>query len=261
LLREPPPLPALLPARLLRDAEGTPVSELYGDIYHSASGGEAQARHVFLAGNGLPQRWQDRRQFTILETGFGLGLNFLVTYAAWQADPQRCATLHFISLEKHPFTVGDLALAHAAWPQFAEFTAELQRQWPPLVAGEHRLELAAGRIVLRLIFGDAADCLPGLRAGATATTTAIDAFYLDGFSPARNPELWSPALCLDLARLAAADARIATWSVAGSVRRALAEAGFVVRKAPGFGSKRQMLCGHYSRGNIMAADSTAASTP
>ena len=104
----------LIPARLALAPDGTPVSELYGDVYHSAAGGHAQARHVFLAGNGLPARWQERDSFTILETGFGLGLNFLATWQAWRDDPQRCRTLRFISLEKHPFVAADLALAHAA---------------------------------------------------------------------------------------------------------------------------------------------------
>lgn len=228
----------LEPARLILDEDGTPISETYGDIYHSAAGGHAQARHVFLAGNGLPARWQGRENFTILETGFGLGINFMATWLAWRNDPQRSVTLHFISLEKHPFNVADLVVAHAAWPEFAELAAELRESWPPLRAGEHRLELDGGRVILTLVFGDAVEALPAL-------DVAVDAFYLDGFSPARNPDLWSPALCRSLARLAAGGATLATWSVAGSVRRALIDASFVVKKRPGFAGKRQMLVGHY----------------
>ena len=225
-------------ARLTTDAHGTPVSEIYGDIYHSAAGGHDQARHVFLAGNGLPERWRGRERFVILETGFGLGLNFLATWQAWRDDPQRCRKLHFVSLEKHPFSADDLAHAHAAWPEFALCAEELRRLWPPLQRGEHRLEFEGGRLILRLVFGDALEELSSLDA-------SVDAFYLDGFSPARNPELWSPELCYSLARLAVPGATLATWSVAGSVRRALIAAQFTVKKCPGFAGKRQMLVGKY----------------
>ena len=231
-------LPRLDPAHLTRDTDGTPVSEIYGDIYHSASGGHAQAQHVFLAGNGLPGRWQGRERFVILETGFGLGLNFLATWLAWQNDPHRCRELHFVSLEKHPFAAADLAQLHAPWPDLALLAQELRRYWPPLLAGEHRIELAQGRVVLRLVFGDALDALSKLAA-------AVDAFYLDGFSPARNPEMWSLALCRALADRAVPGASLATWSVAGSVRQALSAARFAVEKRPGFASKRQMLVGRY----------------
>lgn len=228
----------LAPAILTLAPDGTPVSEAYGDVYHSAAGGHAQARHVFLAGNSLPERWRGRADFTILETGFGLGLNFMATWLAWRNDDERSQTLTFVSVEKHPFSVSDLELAQAAWPEFAELAAALRQQWPPLVAGEHAIRLEGGRVILRLVFGDAVDVLPALEAAA-------DAFYLDGFSPAKNPALWSPALCQSLARLAQPMATLATWSVAGHVRQALIGAGFVVKKQPGFAGKRQMLVGQY----------------
>ncbi len=226
-------------ARLEFDMDGTPVSEAYGDVYHSAAGGYAQAQHVFLAGNGLPERWQGRAQFTILETGFGLGVNFLATWTAWKNDPHACGELHFVSLEKHPFSAADLAIAHAAWNGFSGLSAQLREQWPVLAPGAHRVCLNEGRVILELVFGDAVDTLPTLDA-------AVDAFYLDGFSPAKNPELWSPELCGSLARLARPEATLATWSVAGQVRQALANAGFAVKKRPGFANKRQMLVGQYS---------------
>lgn len=226
----------LEPARLTLADDGTPFSPNYDDVYHSAAGAHAQARHVFLAGNGLPQRWAGRAQFCIVETGFGLGLNFLATWLAWRDDAQRCRTLHFVSLEKHPLAVTDLALTHDAWPELAPLADELRRRWPALEAGAHVLEFDGGRLRLTLYFGDALTLLPTLEVRA-------DAFYLDGFSPAKNPELWSPALCAALARLAANDATLATWSVAGSVRRALAAAGFEVTRRPGFAGKRQMLVG------------------
>ena len=226
------------PASLTLSPEGTPVSERYGDVYHSAAGGHEQAQHVFLRGNGLPGRWQGQEVFSILETGFGLGLNFMATWLVWRNDPLRCRTLEFISVEKHPFARDDLAAAHSAWPEFAELSAALRAGWPPLVPGEHRIELDNGRCILKLVFGDAMEQLPRLKAD-------VDAIYLDGFSPAKNPELWSPDICRALARVAKHGATLATWSVAGRVRQSLGNAGFYVEKRPGFAGKRQMLAGTY----------------
>lgn len=228
-------------ARLEFTADGTPWCASYGDIYHSRHGGPAQARHVFLGGNDLPRRWQGRERFVILETGFGLGLNFLTTWAAWRADPKACGRLHFVSVEKHPFSAADLARAQAAWPEFAPLAAELQAAWPLLTPGIHRLNLERGQVVLTLVFGDAQRWLRRLE-------LAADAFYLDGFSPACNPELWTPEICKALARLAAPGATLATWAVSGAVRQALAAHEFTLHKAPGFAGKRHMLTGwHHSR--------------
>ncbi|MGE5386407.1 MAG: bifunctional tRNA (5-methylaminomethyl-2-thiouridine)(34)-methyltransferase MnmD/FAD-dependent 5-carboxymethylaminomethyl-2-thiouridine(34) oxidoreductase MnmC [Betaproteobacteria bacterium] len=232
------PTPPLQPARLQFGPGGAPYSETYDDIYHSASGGPAQARHVFLAGNGLPQRWQGRERFVVLETGFGLGLNFLATWAAWRNDPQRCQRLHFISVEKHPFAATDFEHAHAAWPEFEALATELRRHWPPLLPGMHRLEFEGGNLVLTLIFGDATEKLRRVEAG-------VDAFYLDGFAPAKNPEMWTPRLFHALARLAVPGATLATWSVAAAVREGLAAVEFDVEKRQGFTGKRYMLVGHY----------------
>ena len=174
----------------------------------------------------------------MLETGFGLGLNFLAAWAAWRADPQRPTTLHFVSCELHPFQVEDLATLHARWPDFARLATELQAEWPALTPGVHRLHFDDERVVLTLYFGDARDGLAQLDLRA-------DAILLDGFSPARNPDLWSPKIFHLLSHLAAPGATLATWSVAGEVREGLRRAGFEVAKSPGFGSKRQMLQGRY----------------
>lgn len=225
-------LAPLVPARLaLR--EGTPYSEAFGDVYHSAAGGPAQARHVFLGGNGLPARWRGRGRFVVLETGFGFGLNFLVTWQAWRSDPERCARLHFVSVEKHPFTLAGLQDLHPLYPELEKEAAELRARWPVLVPGAHRLELDGGKVVLTLLFGDI-KLLRDLR-------LAADTVYLDGFSPAKNPDMWSPALMRAISRLAAPGATAATWSVATPVRAALEIAGFAVEKTAGFGSKREML--------------------
>lgn len=234
-------MPRLTPARLSFRDDGTPWSETYQDIYHSSCGGLEQARKVFLAGNDLPERWQGRETFTIVETGFGLGLNFLATWAAWRADAARCQRLHFVSAELHPFSRGDLAQAHAAHADIAALSAELLAQWPPLTPGFHRLHLDGGRVTLTLLFGDACKLLPQLEARA-------DAFYLDGFSAAHNPEMWSEALLADLARLAAPDATLATWSARGVLRRSLIAAGFDCVRRRGFAAKSQMLVGRFRLG-------------
>ncbi|MFP6557438.1 bifunctional tRNA (5-methylaminomethyl-2-thiouridine)(34)-methyltransferase MnmD/FAD-dependent 5-carboxymethylaminomethyl-2-thiouridine(34) oxidoreductase MnmC [Paraburkholderia sp. B3] len=232
----------LTPATLAFREDGTPFSPAFGDIYHSASGAFAQSEAVFLHGNGLPERWQGRRIFTVLETGFGMGVNFLATWSAWRNDPARCERLHFVSVEKHPFTCGDLRavlnaiVAHAPLSALAH---ELANAWPMLVPGTHRLEFEGGRVTLTLVFGDASEVLPKMWLRA-------DAFYLDGFAPAKNPDLWSPALFKALARVAGDDATFSTWSSAGEVKRALEASGFEYRKVEGFGSKRAMLVGRFA---------------
>lgn len=228
----------LVPARLdFRD--GVPYSAVYDDVYHSADGGPGQARHVFLGGCGLPRAWSGRDVFVVLETGFGTGLNFLATWSAWRADPARCTRLHFISAEKHPFAAGDLVRLHALWPEFAPLAAELQAAWPMPTPGFHRLALDGGRVQLTLLLGDAGDTVPQLDA-------RVDAFYLDGFAPDRNPGLWQLDLIAALGRLAVPGARAATYTVAAPVRDALAQAGFECEKRPGYGRKRHCLAARFS---------------
>lgn len=232
----------LIPATLAFRDDGTPFSPAYDDVYHSAAGAFAQARHVFLGGNGLPERWRARRAFAIVETGFGLGGNFLATWAAWRADARRCERLSYVSIEKHPFGADDLRTLHARMVDDATVSPlaeQLRDAWPLLTNGLHRLEFEGGRVTLTLAFGDALELLPKLRLRA-------DAFYLDGFSPAKNPDLWSPPVFKALARLADEGATLATYSCAGHVRRALDEAGFHSTKAQGFAGKREMLVGRFA---------------
>ena len=244
----------LIPARLAFAKDGTPWSEAYSDVYHSADGGPGQAEHVFLRGNGLPERWRGRDRFVILETGFGTGLNFLATWAAWRADAQACRRLHYVSVESHPFTAADLAHLHRRWPEFAPLAERLRAQWPVLTPGLHRIELEAGRLVLTLMFGDARWLLPRLSA-------RVDAFYLDGFDPRKNPDMWSPALFTRLARLAAPEATLATWSVSAAVRSGLEAAGFRCDKRPGYGRKREMLTGHLPPSAATSAGSAVRPAP
>jgi tRNA 5-methylaminomethyl-2-thiouridine biosynthesis bifunctional protein len=221
---------SLVPARLdFRD--GTPYSQSFGDVYHSADGGIAQAEYVFLRGNGLPERWARRERFVILETGFGFGLNFLATWRTWKRDPARCRRLHYVSIEKHPFALDDLRVLHERYPELAQEAKALHAHWPLLVSGGHRLEF--GDVALTLFFGDVA-IVRDLR-------LAADAVYLDGFAPAKNPDMWTHQVMRAVSRVTASGATLATWSVAGGVRDALEATGFAVEKRAGFGGKREML--------------------
>lgn len=228
----------LQPASLQFSAEGIPFSAEYGDVYHSASGALAQAEHVFLAGNGLPARWQARESFVIVETGFGLGNNFLATWQAWRADPQACERLHFISLEKHPFAATDLATALSTSGVPVDLAGQLCARWPLPLPGMHRLEFENGRVILSLVFGEAEEALQQIAARA-------DAIFLDGFSPAKNPQMWSDGVFRALAALSDSSTTLATWSVSSAVREGLGRAGFAVEKSQGFSGKREMLRGHY----------------
>ncbi|WP_420223913.1 tRNA (5-methylaminomethyl-2-thiouridine)(34)-methyltransferase MnmD [Pigmentiphaga litoralis] len=231
----------LIPSQPAFASANVPFSERYGDVYHAVQGPIAQADYVFLQGNGLPERWRGRKRFTVCETGFGLGFNFLALWQAWRADPDRPARLHMVSVEAHPFSREHMTalLASKLEGDLRGMAETLIAQWPPLLPGLHRIDLEGGALTLTLAFGYALDVVPQL-------TAHVDAFFLDGFSPARNPEMWSPPLMKALARLAAPGATAATWSSAGDVRRALAEAGFAVRKHPGFGYKRVMTVATYA---------------
>jgi tRNA 5-methylaminomethyl-2-thiouridine biosynthesis bifunctional protein len=218
--------------------DGVPYSPDYDDRYHPRAGALAQTRHVFLAGNGLPERWQGRGRFVVLETGFGLGNNFLATWAAWRADPQRCTQLHFVSIERHPLRRADLERVHADSPLRALADALIDA-WPPLTPNLHPLSFDNGQVQLLLAFGDVASLLPQLRLEA-------DAFFLDGFAPAHNPEMWQARVCKALARLAARGATVATWSAAREVRDGLRSAGFEPRLAAGIGGKRDITLARYA---------------
>ena len=241
----------LAPATPAFDAAGTPYSTEYGDIYHSADSGPGQARHVFLGGNDLPQRWARANIFTILETGFGLGLNFLATWAAWRSDPARPQRLHFVSIEKHPFTRAGLAAMQLRYPEFEPLAGELQAAWPLPLPGLHRLDFEGGRVVLTLALADVPDVLPRLKLTA-------DAFYLDGFAPDRNAEMWSAITMKGLARLARPGATLATYTTARAVREALAGAGFAPEQRPGFARKRAMLAARFTPRDARRRSPTAA---
>lgn len=233
------PYTPLTPAAVHFDANGKLYSPTYGDVYHSPSGALGQSEHVFLRGNDLPQRWQGRPTFTVCETGFGLGLNFLALWQAWRNDPNRSARLHVVAIEGHPFSRADVTqlLTRYAPESVQGLADQLAAQWPDLLPGLHRLEFEEGAVTLTLGFGTAQWLAPRLVA-------RVDAYFLDGFAPAANPEMWSTTLLRDLARLAAPGATMATWACTGELRQALQLAGFQVRRAPGYGGKWHMTVGH-----------------
>ncbi len=238
---------AIQPANLEFNAEGTPVSRDFDDVYFSNDNGLEETRYVFLGGNQLPDRFPShpRSQFVVAESGFGTGLNFLTL---WQAFDRFHAThpeatlqrLHFISFEKFPLTAHDLTLAHQHWPELAPWAGQLQAQWPPAVGGCHRLWLDGGRVTLDLWLGDINDLTDKLD---DTQNQKVDAWFLDGFAPAKNPDMWSQHLFMAMARLARPGATLATFTSAGFVRRGLQEAGFTMQKTKGFGRKREMLTG------------------
>ena len=223
---------AIVPAEVDFSDPESPRSPRFDDRYHAPYGAFAQAAHVFLAGNALPARWQGREAFTVLETGFGLGNNFLATWAAWRADPRRCARLCFISIEKHPLRVDDLRRALAGSAE-SELAAQLCDAWPPLTPDLHVIPFEDGRVELLLVLGDAVERL-------RQVVASVDAFYLDGFAPARNPQMWEPGIFKALSRLAAPGATAATWSAARAVRDGLQLAGFAARTVAGIGGKRDI---------------------
>ncbi len=219
--------------------DGTPYSPRFGDRYHSENGGLDQARRVFLHGCGLPAAWAGQPQWRILETGFGFGLNFLVTWAAWRADPQRSTLLHFVSTEAWPVSADDLLRATSAHPGLAPLAEELHRQWWGLLPGVHRLRFDAGRVLLTLYVGDTQTLL-------RQQSLTVDAVYLDGFSPQRNPESWSLHTLKAVARCCRRGTRLATWTIARAVRDALAQCGFDVTRVPGVPPKRDNLHAVYN---------------
>lgn len=216
--------------------QGQPVSTVFDDVYFSREGGVEETEYVFLQNNGLPERWQGRDHFVIAETGFGTGLNFLTTVQAWLQSTDEQSRLHYISAEKFPLSRDDLHRALSVWPEFEPYSTELIQAYPPAVEGYHQLNLFDHRVSLTLMLGEAETMFEQLDA-------RVDAWYLDGFAPGKNPDMWTQDLFQQMARLSHEDTRFSTFTAAGFVRRGLEAAGFSVNKVKGFGQKREMLAG------------------
>ena len=220
------------------NAGGSPYSPRFGDRYRSEWGGLEQAREVFLAGCGLPKAWAGQPQWCVLETGFGLGLNFLVTWAAWKADPKRPRLLHFVSTEAFPASAADVLKSVQTHPKLLPLAQQLQRQLWGLLPGFHRLVFEGGQVLLTLCIGDA-------KAMLRDALFEADSIYLDGFNPPCNPDIWDVHTFKAVARCCRRGTRVATWTVARTVRDALTQCGFVMKKVPGAPPKRDNLQGEY----------------
>ncbi|RUO43806.1 bifunctional tRNA (5-methylaminomethyl-2-thiouridine)(34)-methyltransferase MnmD/FAD-dependent 5-carboxymethylaminomethyl-2-thiouridine(34) oxidoreductase MnmC [Aliidiomarina taiwanensis] len=237
-----PPENTLSYAELEFDEAGTPQSSRHGDVYFSRGQGAAECRYVFLQHNKLPQRWhklQPGQHFVIAETGFGTGLNFYITATDFLAEAPQATHLHFVSFEKYPLQPSDLQAAIAHWPEFNDISAATLQHYPELFPGVHRLHIHP-RITLDLVFGDVLDTLPDW---AKAHASQVDAWYLDGFAPSKNPSMWQPSLYREVYTSLKANGTLATFTATGHVRRGLIQAGICMKKAPGFGHKRDMLYG------------------
>lgn len=220
--------------RLLWSEDGAPRSGRFGDVYFSSEDGLAESRAVFLAGCGLPEAWAGRDRFTVAELGFGTGLNIAALLDLWRRERPAGARLHVFSIEAFPLTREEAARALAAWPELGDAAHALLEAWPDPTQGFHRHDLPQFACTLDLAVGEVEWAL-------SQWSGPADAWFLDGFAPSTNPEMWSAAVLDRIAALSAPDARLATFTVAGAVRRGLAERGFVVDKRPGHGRKRERL--------------------
>ncbi|MGV3579185.1 tRNA (5-methylaminomethyl-2-thiouridine)(34)-methyltransferase MnmD [Brevundimonas sp.] len=213
---------------------GEPRSGRYGDVYFSAEDGLAETRAVFLTGCGLPDAWAGRKDFTVAELGFGSGLNIAALLDLWRRHRPEGGRLHIFSIEGYPLSREEARRALSAWPEIAEATAALVERWPAATPGFHRIDLPQFHATLDLAVGEVDRAL-------TQWMGKADAWFLDGFAPSVNPDMWSDAVFDRIAACSAPGARVATFTVAGVVRRGLSERGFAVEKRPGHGRKRERL--------------------
>ena len=219
----------------------TPYSELFDDFYFNSEQSLEDSLYVYYDANQIAERFQAHPHptFTIAETGFGTGLNFLLTAHQWLKSNHQKQHLYFISVEKHPLSYADLKRSTESWSELSLLSTELLSQYPQLSAGFHRLSFANNQITLTLMFGDAVDCYKSMNA-------KVDAWYLDGFSPTKNPDMWSDKLFETVANLSHSGTTFSTFTSAGIVRRGLQKVGFTIKKRKGFGLKREMLIGTFT---------------
>lgn len=220
--------------------DGQPYASEFQDVYFSTDNGLLETDHVFLQGNHLAERWldSDLPTFNIAETGFGTGLNFLCAVNIWLITNPKNAKLHYMSAEKYPLSLQDISTALNLWPQLKTVSEPLLAQYENLINGSNTISLYDNRVQLSLLIGDATACF-------SKVTCQVDAWFLDGFAPAKNPDMWQIELFQQMARLSNQSTTFATFTSAGDVRRGLMNAGFNVRKRIGFGKKREMLIGNF----------------
>ncbi len=212
-------------------------NQQFDDIYFSREDGLAESRHTYLAGNDLPNAWNSKSAFHILELGFGSGLNFLATLKLWQETALTDQQLRYTAIEKYPLAWNEIAAGLAHWQDdLGEQLAALKTVYPQDLPGRHAVIF--GNVTLDIICMDVAAALPLIE-------TPVNAFYLDGFAPAKNPDMWSADVFMQIGRLSRIGSSFATFTVAAVARHGAQDAGFVVQKLPGYGRKREMLIGRY----------------
>ncbi len=254
--------------------QGQPYASAFQDVYFSSDNGLLETEYVFLEGNLLSARWKtlEANTFIIAETGFGTGLNFLCAAKLWLETAPQEAVLQFISVEKYPVNLADLTCALQLWPELQKFSKPFLTEYENLLPTEllnkaltinkelplnkiqdfnqrQSVMLFDNRVQLTLLIGDATNCLKTINLEKfnlkRSSSAAVDAWFLDGFSPAKNPEMWQSALFEQMAKLSNQNTTFATFTSAGAVRRGLIAAGFAANKKVGFGKKREMLTGHF----------------
>jgi len=220
------------------DGAGGPKSGRFDDVYFSSDDGLAETDHVFLKGIGAPDVWAGAEHFTIGELGFGSGLGFLKTWQEWRSTSPAGSSLHYVAIDGFPMSADDMARALQSFPELTELSDALIRSFPVLHPGFHQLVLDGGRVSLTLLFGP-------VQVMAERLIGRMDAWYLDGFAPGRNPDMWTPEVLGHVARTSMTGTRVATFTAAGQVRRDLQDVGFHMEKAPGYGGKRECLRGEF----------------
>ena len=241
--------------------DGIPEAIDFSDPYFSRKNGSDESDYVFIAGNQLAQRFSALSAgavFVIGETGFGTGLNFFRAAACFLQHAPAQARLHFISTEKHPLTQQDLKHALQQWPHLPLLRDELLQHWPAASPGFHQREFIQGRITLTLLYGDSLAMLRRLNLGHGRS---VDAWFLDGFAPARNADMWQPELFQQLRLLSQPGTTLATFTAAGFVRRSLLDAGFAMRRERGYRYKRDMLVGLVADRPDAALEQTKTALP
>ncbi len=221
------------PAEISWETRGA-IAKQFDDVYFRHDDGLGEVRHVFHEGCGLPDAWKGAETYTIAELGFGTGLSFLATWQAWREENSANSCLHYISFERSPLTLADLEKIHGAFPELASLSERLRQKMPLAVAGAHRIEFPDDNLYLTLFLGEAREFLPLVEA-------RVDAWFLDGFSPAKNPDFWTKEIFQEVARLSRAKTRLATFSAARVVKDNLSAVGFRIEKRSGLGQKREVL--------------------
>jgi tRNA 5-methylaminomethyl-2-thiouridine biosynthesis bifunctional protein len=226
----------IIPAQITLDAERTPRSITHDDIYFLPAHGIAESNYVFIDGNHLPARFRNTSQFTVAELGLGTGLNLTLTLRAWRHAAPQGARLTYISIEKHPIDAHMLAQIHEGLG-IAEETAEWRAAYPLPIYGAYPIVIEQEGVEIVIMWMDAADACMRL------AEASVDAWFLDGFAPDKNPDMWNADMCAHVVRTLKKGGSVSTFTAAGKVRRALAEAGLQVERIKGYGAKRHMVVG------------------